>query len=163
QPQGSPRRPACRTNSVGILPHHRIEFRCEFLDQQRFNVTSVRTEFQTIAYQRYLESLMKSARPDGPVRALDGLATEGDPMRIYKSARVLSITTSLFLLLVSAPLALAQQNTPNPQDQGAVYRTGVRSVPSGQKTKLKGRIIRRDAETFSIRDDQDMETVVRLT
>lgn len=84
-------------------------------------------------------------------------------MRIYKSARLLSITTSLFLLLVSAPLALAQQNTPNPQDQGAVYRTGVRSVPSGQKTKLKGRIIRRDAETFSIRDDQEMETVVRLT
>jgi outer membrane protein OmpA-like peptidoglycan-associated protein len=36
-------------------------------------------------------------------------------------------------------------------------------VASGQKARVKGSIVRRDAETFSIRDDQDMETVVLLT
>jgi outer membrane protein OmpA-like peptidoglycan-associated protein len=36
-------------------------------------------------------------------------------------------------------------------------------VAAGQKAKLKGSIVRRDGETFSIRDEQDIETVVLLT
>jgi OOP family OmpA-OmpF porin len=45
----------------------------------------------------------------------------------------------------------------------AGFRPGVRSIPTGQKVSLKGRIVRRAAETFNISDEKDMEMVVRLT
>jgi outer membrane protein OmpA-like peptidoglycan-associated protein len=66
-------------------------------------------------------------------------------------------------MILCAPPSLAQQARPTAQNQAAGYRPGVRPVTSGQKMKVKGRIERRDADTFSIRDEQDMEVVVRLT
>jgi len=80
-------------------------------------------------------------------------------MRFQRTARFLSIAVVL-LMLVSAPQAFGQDST---QSQDTGFRPGIRRVESGQKTKLKGRIIRRDAETFSVLDDQSMETIVRLT
>jgi len=61
---------------------------------------------------------------------------------------------------VSPVFGQSSDSTTQAQDVGS--RTGVRSVPNGQKAKLKGRIVRRDAETFSVRDEQDNETTVRL-
>jgi OOP family OmpA-OmpF porin len=66
-------------------------------------------------------------------------------------------------MLASAPVAFGQESTQTAQSQDTGFRPGIRRVESGQKTKLKGRIVRRDAETFSVLDEQSMETIVRLT
>src|SRR5918995_7291285 len=58
------------------------------------------------------------------------------------------------LLVFSASPILAQDTT-NP--------SGSRTVTSGQKMKLKGVVTRRDADTFTIRDMNGVDTVVRLT
>lgn len=84
-------------------------------------------------------------------------------MRLQRQSISSALTVGLLLLLANAPLAFGQDPAPTTQAQATVYKPGVRAVASGQKLKLKGRIVRRDAETFSIRDEQDMETVVRLT
>ena len=39
----------------------------------------------------------------------------------------------------------------------------MRTMANGQKAKIRGSIVRREADTISIRDDQDRETVVVLT
>jgi outer membrane protein OmpA-like peptidoglycan-associated protein len=59
--------------------------------------------------------------------------------------------------------SLAQEPTSGNQARDAGYRPGVRAMASGQKAKAKGSIVRREADTFNIRDDQDIETVVVLT
>ena len=57
------------------------------------------------------------------------------------------------LLISSASLTTAQDTT-NP--------AGSRTVASGQKMKVKGVVIRRDADTFTVRDLNGVDTVVRL-
>ncbi len=57
------------------------------------------------------------------------------------------------LLVFSASPILAQDTT-NP--------AGSRTVASGQKVKLKGVVTRRDADTFTVRDMNGVDTVVRL-
>jgi hypothetical protein len=57
------------------------------------------------------------------------------------------------LLVFSASPILAQDTT-NP--------AGSRTVTSGQKMKLKGVVTRRDADTFTVRDMNGVDTVVRL-
>src|ERR1044071_9359633 len=57
------------------------------------------------------------------------------------------------LLVFSASPILAQDTT-NP--------AGSRTVASGQKMKIKGVVTRRDSDTFTVRDMNGMDTVVRL-
>jgi outer membrane protein OmpA-like peptidoglycan-associated protein len=57
------------------------------------------------------------------------------------------------LLVFSASPILAQDKT---------QPAGSRTVTSGQKMKIKGVVTRRDADTFTIRDMNGMDTVVRL-
>src|SRR5262249_23201511 len=57
------------------------------------------------------------------------------------------------LLVFSASPILAQDKT---------QPAGSRTVASGQKMKIKGVVTRRDADTFTIRDLNGMDTVVRL-
>lgn len=83
-------------------------------------------------------------------------------MRMCKSILSLSIALGVLLLLTNAALGQDTQST-SQNKQGTVYRPGIRNVSSGQKAKLKGRIVSREADTFSIRDEQDVETIVRLT
>jgi outer membrane protein OmpA-like peptidoglycan-associated protein len=58
------------------------------------------------------------------------------------------------LLVFSASPILAQDTT-NP--------AGSRTVASGQKMKIKGVVTRRDADTFTVRDMNGVDTVVRLS
>src|SRR5919112_6046206 len=58
------------------------------------------------------------------------------------------------LLVLSASPILAQDTT-NP--------AGSRTVASGQKMKIKGVVTRRDADTFTVRDMNGVDTVVRLS
>jgi len=58
-------------------------------------------------------------------------------------------------LLVFSASPLLAQDTTNP--------AGSRTVTSGQKMKLKGVVTRRDADTFTVRDMNGVDTVVRLS
>ena len=63
------------------------------------------------------------------------------------------LTLVMALSLISAPVALSQDNT----------KVSSRTVASGQKMKIKGVVTRRDADTFTVRDQNGVDTVVQLT
>jgi OmpA-OmpF porin, OOP family len=67
-----------------------------------------------------------------------------------------SVALAFGLALVLSPLALAQDNNSTSSGQS-------RSVASGQKMKIKGVVVKRDAEGFTVRDLTGTDTVVRLT
>jgi len=73
-----------------------------------------------------------------------------------KTLRPLVLTFGLALAL--SPLALGQPST-----QTSNTPAGVRSVASGEKMKIKGVVVKRDADTFTVRDLTGNDTVVRLT
>jgi OOP family OmpA-OmpF porin len=64
-----------------------------------------------------------------------------------------SLMLAVILLAVSASVATAQDTTPT---------AGTRTVASGEKMKLKGVVTRRDADTFTVRDMNGVDTTVRL-
>src|SRR5438105_7635071 len=72
-----------------------------------------------------------------------------------------SIVLAFGLTLALSPLAFGQTST---QTQTApTDASRARSVASGQKMKIKGVVVRRDADTFTVRDLNGVDTVVRLT
>lgn len=64
-----------------------------------------------------------------------------------------SMVLAIGLLVFCAPIAYSQDTT---------SAAGSRSVVSGQKMKIKGVVTRRDADTFTVRDMNGVDTVVRL-
>ncbi|MEO8436668.1 MAG: OmpA family protein [Pyrinomonadaceae bacterium] len=71
----------------------------------------------------------------------------------FRSLQSLALAFGLALTL--SPIALGQNSIPN--------TTRARTVSSGEKMKIKGVVVRRDADTFTVRDANDVDTVVRLT
>jgi len=67
-----------------------------------------------------------------------------------------SLALAFGLALTLSPLAFGQAS-----NQSSTTR--VRSVASGEKMKIKGVVIKRDADTFTVRDLTGNDTVVRLT
>jgi outer membrane protein OmpA-like peptidoglycan-associated protein len=74
-------------------------------------------------------------------------------MEIPKFKMFSSLVLAIGLLVFSAPIAFSQDTTST---------VGSRSVVSGQKMKIKGVVTRRDADTFTVRDNNGVDTVVRL-
>jgi OmpA-OmpF porin, OOP family len=74
-------------------------------------------------------------------------------MPIPKFKMFSSLILAVSLLAVSASFAIAQDTTP---------AAGSRTVASGQKMKIKGVVVRRDADTFIVRDINGVDTTVRL-
>ena len=74
-------------------------------------------------------------------------------MSIPKFRMFSSLVLVLGLLVFAAPLALSQDTTAT---------VGSRTVASGQKMKIKGVVTRRDSDTFTVRDNNGVDTVVRL-
>jgi len=73
--------------------------------------------------------------------------------------RIISILTLAALFTFAAVgTALAQGGGTDSSVQ-----TRTRTVSNGQKMKIKGTVVRRDADTFTIRDTNGMDTVVLLT
>ena len=75
-------------------------------------------------------------------------------------------------ILVTASLGLAQAGPDSRVNQSpasikpptsAIQGTNVRTVSDGQKMKVEGVVVRRDADTFVVRDVNGVDTVVRLT
>src|SRR5882762_1901068 len=74
-------------------------------------------------------------------------------MPIPKFKMFSSLTLTISLLAFSAGAVVAQTTTAT---------VGARTVVSGQKMKIKGVVVRRDADTFIIRDANGVDTTVRL-
>src|SRR3989442_6565974 len=72
-----------------------------------------------------------------------------------------SIVLAFGLTLALSPLAFGQTSTQTKTAPTDASRA--RSVSSGQKMKIKGVVVRRDADTFTVRDLNGVDTVVRLT
>jgi len=67
-----------------------------------------------------------------------------------------SLALAFGLALVLSPLALVQDNNKS-------AATRARTVASGEKMKIKGVVVKRDADTFTVRDLTGNDTIVRLT
>ncbi|MFN2577711.1 MAG: OmpA family protein [Pyrinomonadaceae bacterium] len=70
-----------------------------------------------------------------------------------------SMALAFGLALALSPLAFGQTST----QIGPTDASRARSVASGERMKLKGVVVRRDAETFTLRDINGVDTIVRLT
>jgi len=64
-----------------------------------------------------------------------------------------SLMLAVLLLTFSVSVAVAQDTTAT---------AGARTVQSGEKMKIKGVVTRRDADTFTVRDNNGVDTIVRL-
>src|SRR5437016_2368417 len=74
------------------------------------------------------------------------------------SIKLRSIALAFGLALALSPLAFGQDSTQTkPTDASRA-----RSVSSGEKMRIKGVVTRRDADTFTVRDVNGVDTVVRL-
>jgi outer membrane protein OmpA-like peptidoglycan-associated protein len=73
---------------------------------------------------------------------------------VFTKLKLFSLLTLTACLLVFSPSLAAAQNTSN--------TSGSRTVASGQKMKIKGVVTRREADTFTVRDLNGVDTVVRL-
>lgn len=74
-------------------------------------------------------------------------------MVIPKFRMFSSLMLAVLLLAFSVSVAVAQDTTAT---------AGARTVQSGQKVKIKGVVTRRDADTFTVRDNNGVDTIVRL-
>jgi outer membrane protein OmpA-like peptidoglycan-associated protein len=74
-------------------------------------------------------------------------------MAIPKAKMFSSLMLAVFLLAFSASVGFAQDTT---------APAGSRTIASGEKMKLKGVVTRRDSDTFTVRDINGVDTVVRL-
>jgi len=86
----------------------------------------------------------------------------GVSMSFHGWAKYRLIVVVVLLGLANGAPVLAQDQR-STQNRDTTFRPGTRQISLGQKAKLKGTIVRREADTFSIRDDHDIETVVLLT
>jgi len=73
----------------------------------------------------------------------------------FRNVRSLALAFGLALTL--SPLAFAQDSN------STSGTTRARSVSSGEKMKIKGVVVKREADTFTVRDLNGTDTVVRLT
>ena len=74
-------------------------------------------------------------------------------MSIPKLRMFSSLALAVVLIACTGAVALAQDTT---------AAAGSRTIASGQKIKLKGVVTRRDADTFVVRDNNGVDTTVRL-
>src|SRR4029434_11076625 len=75
-------------------------------------------------------------------------------MAIPKAKMFSSLMLAVFLLAFSANVGFAQDTTAT---------AGSRTIASGEKMKIKGVVTRRDSDTFTVRDMNGVDTVVRLS
>jgi outer membrane protein OmpA-like peptidoglycan-associated protein len=72
-----------------------------------------------------------------------------------------SLALAFGLTLALSPLAFGQPSTQ--ASTAPTNASSARNVASGEKMKIKGIVVHRDADTFVVRDLNNVDTVVRLT
>jgi outer membrane protein OmpA-like peptidoglycan-associated protein len=82
--------------------------------------------------------------------------------RLVALAFCLALVSQVAVLGQNARTANSSGNGVN-QDSEAAFGRDLRTFATGQKAKLKGSIVRRDADTFIVRDEQNLGSVVLLT
>ena len=80
----------------------------------------------------------------------------------YRTVALTALAVSVLLITASMALSQNTQNT-NASASASTSTANTHSVPSGQKMKIKGVVVRRDADTFVIRDMNGADTTVRMT
>jgi len=73
------------------------------------------------------------------------------------------IAFAFALVLACAPVVFGQDTMSQTQPTPAPAAAQTRTVAAGEKGKVMGTIVERDADTFTVRDDQGYETTVVLT
>ena len=73
------------------------------------------------------------------------------------TSRLLMLVFGIALIVAAAPTGLAQVTEP------AARTPNIRTIPAGEKMKFKGVVIRRDADTFVVRDRNRVDTEILLT
>jgi outer membrane protein OmpA-like peptidoglycan-associated protein len=83
-------------------------------------------------------------------------------MRInkFKTILLLMMAFGMTLALVGTPLVFGQDSSTQTTRDRTI---NTRPVPSGAKVKFRGVVIRRDADTFVVRDSNRVDTAVLLT
>ena len=79
-----------------------------------------------------------------------------------RALRSLAAACALALALSLTPAASAQVGAPAPSNRG-LAQVNTRPVPVGAKVKFRGVIVRRDADTFVVRDASRSDTQVLIT
>jgi outer membrane protein OmpA-like peptidoglycan-associated protein len=81
-----------------------------------------------------------------------------------KETRALRLLTAAFALALALTTAVsAQVSAPAPTSNRSLTQVNTRPVPVGAKVKFRGVVVRRDADTFIIRDASRTDTQVLLT
>ncbi len=78
-----------------------------------------------------------------------------------RSKTLRSFALAFGLALALSPLAFGQDS--NPTNNSPADASRARSVSSGQQMKIKGVVVHRDPDTFTVRDINGVDTLVRLT
>ncbi|OLE51556.1 MAG: hypothetical protein AUG51_22505 [Acidobacteria bacterium 13_1_20CM_3_53_8] len=87
-------------------------------------------------------------------------------IRNSRQARFVALLCGLLLSFATVSFAQDSTQTTTSATQTTIQTastTRARSVTSGQKMKITGIVVRRDADTFTVRDTTGVDTVVRLT
>jgi OOP family OmpA-OmpF porin len=84
-------------------------------------------------------------------------------MRLQGFAVLRFVTLVLALVVLSAASTLGQETKSSSQARDTGVQPPNRVVANGQKAKVKGIIVRREADTFSVADSANDQTVVLLT
>src|SRR5919199_5218111 len=91
-------------------------------------------------------------------------ADKSRPFGKFLLAFALLLAAASIGLAQSAPDSRVNQTPASIKPPTAAPQTGnVRTVSDGQKMTIKGVVTRRDADTFTVRDKNGVDTVVRLT
>ena len=115
------------------------------MSSAKFNEREARSE----------DSPMISLREDARSRsALTSYQFKESKSMVFTKHKMFAPAVLITCLLVFSASPILAQDTTNP--------AGSRTVASGQKMKIKGVVTRRDSDTFTVRDMNGVDTVVRL-
>jgi len=93
------------------------------------------------------------------MRAID-YYFQGDKRMVFSRKRTAASTTlAISVLLGSTAMAMAQ-NKPAPKSTST---SSARTVGNGEKMKIKGVVVRRDSDSFLIRDANGVDTTVKVS
>jgi outer membrane protein OmpA-like peptidoglycan-associated protein len=81
---------------------------------------------------------------------------------VTRALRLLTAVFGLTLAMMLVPAAFGQVSAPAPNNR-SLTNVNTRPVPVGAKVKFRGVVVRRDADTFIIRDASRVDTQVLLT
>jgi outer membrane protein OmpA-like peptidoglycan-associated protein len=76
------------------------------------------------------------------------------------TSRLLMLVFGIAMILAATPMVPGQVTEPTTTRERT---TNLRAIPTGEKMKFKGVVIRRDADTFIVRDRSRVDTEVLLT